>query len=180
MSTQLDRVEQMLRALCDHLGVHVVKSEQVQEADYGVAGNGRRYTGIVSRFALGWGFIECAALGRNFFVHHSDVEGTGLRSLQAGEEVSFEVGAGKDGRAKAIRVQRQSANTIAIVTAARMATTEYRPEASVLADSDHEVDDDMPQPASPGTPLLGSTHRRATGGRVALRTAAHRRPPTSW
>lgn len=30
----------------------------------------------------------------------SDIEGTGLRSLEAGEEVSFELGPGKDGRPK--------------------------------------------------------------------------------
>jgi len=106
MSSQLDRIESMLRTLCAHLGV--------QSADR--SGNGahetfeqdgeRRYTGIVSRFEHGWGFIECEAMNRNYFVHYSDIDGTGLRSLDAGEIVSFELAPGKDGRPKAVRVRR--------------------------------------------------------------------------
>jgi CspA family cold shock protein len=62
---------------------------------------------VVSRFEHGWGFIECEAMNRNFFVHYSDVEGTGMRSLEAGEAVSFDLAPGKDGRPKAVRVRRQ-------------------------------------------------------------------------
>jgi hypothetical protein len=49
-------------------------------------------------------------MNRNFFVHYSDIEGTGLRSLDAGETVSFEIAPGKDGRPKAVKVRRQAAS----------------------------------------------------------------------
>jgi CspA family cold shock protein len=73
------------------------------------ADGGPRYTGVVSRFEHGWGFIECEAMNRNFFVHFSDIEGAGMRSLEPGETVSFELAPGKDGRPKAVRVRRQAA-----------------------------------------------------------------------
>ncbi|HEX4836133.1 MAG TPA: cold shock domain-containing protein [bacterium] len=110
MATQLDRIEQMLRALCAHLGVRDI--EQLGNggsAESGATDTGRRYTGVVSRFEHGWGFIECEAMNRNFFVHYSDIEGTGLRSLDPGDAVSFEIAPGKDGRPKAVRVKRHSA-----------------------------------------------------------------------
>ncbi len=113
MSGQLDRIEQMLRALCAHLGVRDSDLEQMVISTNGAesaAGDGRRYAGVVSRFEHGWGFIECEAMNRNFFVHYSDIEGTGLRSLEAGEAVSFEIAPGKDGRPKAVKVRRQAAN----------------------------------------------------------------------
>src|SRR5579864_583369 len=97
----------MLHALCDHLGVHDENAPRTETEKNLASENGSRHVGIVSRFEHGWGFIESAELGRNFFVHYSDVEGTGLRLLEAGEEVSFEVGPGKDGRPKAVRVRRQ-------------------------------------------------------------------------
>ena len=110
MATQLDRIEQMLRALCAHLGVRDI--EQLGNggsAESAATDTGRRYTGVVSRFEHGWGFIECEAMNRNFFVHYSDIEGTGLRSLDPGDTVSFEIAPGKDGRPKAVRVKRHSA-----------------------------------------------------------------------
>ncbi len=107
MSSQLDRIESMLRALCAHLGVQAADragngSQDASDTD------GSRYTGVVSRFEHGWGFIECEAMNRNFFVHYSDIEGTGMRSLDPGAVVSFELAPGKDGRPKAVRVRRQS------------------------------------------------------------------------
>ena len=108
MAGQLDRIEGMLRALCAHLGVR--ESEQHHAgatAEAAPAENGARYTGAVSRFEHGWGFIECEAMNRNYFVHYSDIEGTGLRSLDAGDAVSFEIGPGRDGRPKAVRVRRE-------------------------------------------------------------------------
>src|SRR5579885_542114 len=111
MAQQLDRIEQMLRALCAHLGVRERDLEQMVTSANGAesaVGDGRRYTGVVSRFEHGWGFIECEAMNRNFFVHYSDIEGTGLRSLEAGDVVTFEIAPGKDGRPKAVRVRRQS------------------------------------------------------------------------
>jgi cold shock protein len=107
MAGQLDRIEGMLRALCAHLGVR-----EMEHAGAPVeaipAENGARYTGVVSRFEHGWGFIECEAMNRNYFVHYSDIEGTGLRSLDPGDVVSFEIGPGRDGRPKAVRVRRES------------------------------------------------------------------------
>jgi cold shock protein len=108
MSSQLDRIESMLRALCTHLGVQSIDRSGNGTPDTVDADGGRRYAGVVSRFEHGWGFIECEAMNRNFFVHYSDIDGTGLRSLEPGEVVSFELAPGKDGRPKAIRVRRQA------------------------------------------------------------------------
>jgi len=107
MAGQLDRIEGMLRALCAHLGVRDMEHAGAA-AEAIPAENGARYTGVVSRFEHGWGFIECAAMNRNYFVHYSDIEGTGLRSLDPGDTVSFEIGPGRDGRPKAVRVRRES------------------------------------------------------------------------
>lgn len=109
MAGQLDRIEGMLRALCAHLGVRDTEQAGAgAPAEAIPAENGARYQGVVSRFEHGWGFIECEAMNRNYFVHYSDIDGTGLRSLDAGDMVSFEIGPGRDGRPKAVRVRRES------------------------------------------------------------------------
>lgn len=107
MAGQLDRIEVMLRALCAHLGVRDLEHASAPAEAIPVE-NGARYTGVVSRFEHGWGFIECEAMNRNYFVHYSDIDGTGLRSLDPGEVVSFEIGPGRDGRPKAVRVRREA------------------------------------------------------------------------
>ena len=107
MAGQLDRIEGMLRALCTHLGVRDLEQAGAPLEAVPVE-NGARYIGVVSRFEHGWGFIECEAMNRNYFVHYSDIDGTGLRSLDPGEVVSFEIGPGRDGRPKAVRVRRES------------------------------------------------------------------------
>ena len=109
MSSQLDRIEQMLRALCTHLGIQESDRQSSGVTTSFTAEDGRRYGGVVSRFEHGWGFIECEAMNRNYFVHYSDIEGTGVRFLEAGEVVSFELAPGKDGRPKAVRVRRSAA-----------------------------------------------------------------------
>jgi cold shock protein len=109
MASQLDRIETMLRALCIHLGVQTNERLGNGAGESIDAEGGSRHSGVVSRFEHGWGFIECEAMNRNFFVHYSDIEGTGLRSLEAGEVVSFELAPGKDGRPKAVRVRRHVA-----------------------------------------------------------------------
>jgi cold shock CspA family protein len=112
MAGQLDRIEGMLRALCAHLGVRDGVGDLVHAgapAEAVPVENGARYMGVVSRFEHGWGFIECEAMNRNYFVHYSDIDGTGLRSLDPGDTVSFEIGPGRDGRPKAVRVRRESA-----------------------------------------------------------------------
>src|SRR5262249_61473199 len=96
MSSQLDRIETMLRALCIHLGVQTNERLGNGAAESVDAEGDSRYSGVVSRFEHGWGFIECEAMNRNFFVHYSDIEGTGLRSLEAGGGVSFDAGPGEE------------------------------------------------------------------------------------
>lgn len=112
MSSQLDRIESMLRVLCAHLGVQSIEGSSNGAGDTLDANGTTRYTGVVSRFEHGWGFIECEAMNRNFFVHYSDIEGTGLRSLESGEGVSFELAPGKDGRPKAVRVRRHAPSRV--------------------------------------------------------------------
>ena len=44
----------------------------------------------------GFGFIAVEN-GEDIFVHFSNIEGTGSRSLAAGQEVEFEIGQGQKG-----------------------------------------------------------------------------------
>jgi len=46
----------------------------------------------------GYGFIEQDD-GEDIFVHHSEIQGTGFKTLSEGDSVSFEVGAGRKGPA---------------------------------------------------------------------------------
>ena len=46
----------------------------------------------------GYGFIENDN-GGDIFVHHSDIIGTGFKSLAEGERVAFEIGEGRKGPA---------------------------------------------------------------------------------
>ena len=46
----------------------------------------------------GYGFIE-QDNGEDIFVHHSEIQGTGFKTLSEGDLVSFEVGAGQKGPA---------------------------------------------------------------------------------
>jgi cold shock CspA family protein len=134
MAGQLDRIEGMLRALCAHLGVRDMEHAGAGAAAEAVpAENGARYTGVVSRFEHGWGFIECEAMNRNYFVHYSDIEGTGLRSLDSADVVSFEIGPGRDGRPKAVRVRRESGQP----SSARSARIEAIPRAATRGNGDH-------------------------------------------
>jgi CspA family cold shock protein len=47
--------------------------------------------------AKGYGFISPAEGSEDLFVHHSNVNGEGFRSLPEGAQVSFEVQAGQKG-----------------------------------------------------------------------------------
>jgi CspA family cold shock protein len=140
MAGQLDRIEGMLRALCAHLGVRDM--EHAAAPAEAVPENGARYAGVVSRFEHGWGFIECEAMNRNYFVHYSDIEGTGLRSLDPGDTVSFEIGPGRDGRPKAVRVRRESSQP----SSARSGRIEAIPRPSARGNGDHlglpQIEDD--------------------------------------
>jgi cold shock protein len=55
--------------------------------------------GTVSRFneQKGYGFISPDHGGGDVFVHYSDIEGAGFRSLEEGEEVTYEVTQGRKG-----------------------------------------------------------------------------------
>ena len=184
MATRLDRIERMLQALCEHLGVHAANLPNTETVRDLASENGRRHGGIVSRFEHGWGFIESAELGRNFFVHYSDVEGTGLRLLEIGEEVSFEVGPGKDGRPKAVRVRRQGAGKaspghLQVKEAPSQEPADEDPAPTDATDAGDEQDD-MPQPESSEAHRPRLAPRRTTSKRVRLGALPGRRPAISW
>ncbi|SMO97606.1 cold-shock protein [Paracoccus laeviglucosivorans] len=52
----------------------------------------------------GFGFIAPEGGGNDVFVHVSAVESAGLQSLNDGQEVSFEVERGRDGRQSAVNL----------------------------------------------------------------------------
>jgi CspA family cold shock protein len=53
----------------------------------------------------GYGFITPEAGGKDLFAHHSDIVGSGYKSLEENQRVSFEVLAGEKGpQAKNIKV----------------------------------------------------------------------------
>ncbi len=60
-------------------------------------------TGTVKWFntTKGYGFIAPEAGGKDVFVHISDVERSGLSGLADNQKVTFDVEAGRDGRASA-------------------------------------------------------------------------------
>ena len=64
-------------------------------------------TGTVKWFNddKGFGFITPEDGSKELFVHQSDIQGEGFRSLSEGESVSFDVEAGDKGP-KAVKVQK--------------------------------------------------------------------------
>ncbi len=47
--------------------------------------------------AKGYGFVSRENGGKDVFVHHSAIEGTGYKSLEEGQRVQFDVTAGQKG-----------------------------------------------------------------------------------
>ena len=45
----------------------------------------------------GFGFITAKEGGKDFFVHYSDIQGGGFKSLSEGDSVEFDVEAGRKG-----------------------------------------------------------------------------------
>ncbi len=56
-------------------------------------------TGTVKWFdsEKGFGFITPDDGGKDLFVHHSEIKGSGYASLNEGQKVSFEIGEGQKG-----------------------------------------------------------------------------------
>jgi CspA family cold shock protein len=55
----------------------------------------------------GYGFIESTE-GPDVFVHYSAIQADGFRTLDEGDQVEFEVQAGRDGRSQAADVRKVS------------------------------------------------------------------------
>ena len=53
----------------------------------------------------GFGFIAPDGGGSDVFVHVSDVEAAGMKTLVEGQLVAYEVGTGRGGRSKAVNLR---------------------------------------------------------------------------
>ena len=64
-------------------------------------------TGTVKWFndAKGFGFITPDGGGEDLFAHFSAINMNGFKSLKEGQKVSFEIGAGSNGKTRANNIQ---------------------------------------------------------------------------
>lgn len=51
----------------------------------------------------GWGFLTDSE-GKDVFIHYSNIDMDGFRTLEEGDFVSFELGSGNDGKEQAVNV----------------------------------------------------------------------------
>jgi CspA family cold shock protein len=79
-------------------GLHHIPSRTKEKTSIRGAGGSMRYTGRVKWFndAKGYGFIQREE-GADLFVHYTNIEGQGFRSLKENDEVEFEVNEGPKG-----------------------------------------------------------------------------------
>src|SRR3954447_13192282 len=78
----------------------------------------------------GFGFITPEDGGKDLFVHHSDINSDGFRSLQEGARVTFEVGSGDKGP-KALNVsQAEDAREWPLLPSARKRSADWRSRTS--------------------------------------------------
>jgi len=54
----------------------------------------------------GYGFISPDDEGEEVFVHYTAIEGSGFRSLEESERVSYDLTQGKEGRTRAAQVRK--------------------------------------------------------------------------
>ncbi len=52
----------------------------------------------------GFGFIEPEGGGDDLFVHFSEIKSEGFKTLDEGQRVEFDIGAGRDGKSQAVNV----------------------------------------------------------------------------
>ena len=66
-----------------------------------------RTTGTVKWFndAKGFGFITPDGGGEDLFAHFSAINMPGFKSLKEGQKVSFDIGAGNNGKTRANNIQ---------------------------------------------------------------------------
>uniref|UniRef100_A0A7V3ZTH9 Cold-shock protein n=1 Tax=candidate division WOR-3 bacterium TaxID=2052148 RepID=A0A7V3ZTH9_UNCW3 len=68
-----------------------------------------RYRGTVKWFnpKKGYGFITPHDGSKDLFVHYSDIEGEGFKSLEEGDKVSYEIEQSKKGP-RAVKVRKET------------------------------------------------------------------------
>ncbi len=57
----------------------------------------------------GFGFIATDGGGPDVFVHISAVEAAGMKTLVKGQQLTYDIGTGRDGRSKAINLRLRNA-----------------------------------------------------------------------